>query len=68
MSAFDILDKDGDGYIDEDELAQIMGFNNESGHSVMKKLISDIDDNRDNKIDFTEFKKMITKLSKGDYN
>jgi Ca2+-binding EF-hand superfamily protein len=29
MNAFDILDKDGDGYIDEEELASIMGYTNE---------------------------------------
>jgi len=63
MSAFEILDKDGDGFIDEEELASVMGFGNDQSNGVMKKIISDIDDNRDNKIDFSEFKKMITKTS-----
>ncbi len=28
-------------------------------------MISDIDDNKDSKIDFNEFKQMIAKMSKG---
>jgi Ca2+-binding EF-hand superfamily protein len=26
MTAFDMLDKDGDGYIEESELAEILGY------------------------------------------
>ena len=63
MSAFDMLDKDGDGFIDEQELAVIMGLT-EYDKNVMKKLMSDVDDNSDNKIDYNEFKKMIISIHK----
>jgi Ca2+-binding EF-hand superfamily protein len=29
MNAFELLDKDGDGFIDEEELAGIMGYQND---------------------------------------
>jgi len=54
-----MLDKDGDGFIDEAELAEMFGSHNEADRKVMRKMISDIDDNKDSKIDFYEFKQMI---------
>ena len=34
LNAFDLLDKDGDGFIEESELAEILGLNSEAGHKV----------------------------------
>jgi Ca2+-binding EF-hand superfamily protein len=63
QNAFDLLDKDGNGYIDERELAEIIGMSQGFDSRLMRKLIQDVDDNRDNKIDFNEFKRMISNIS-----
>eukprot|EP00350_Pseudokeronopsis_sp_OXSARD2_P008786 CAMPEP_0170542556 /NCGR_PEP_ID=MMETSP0211-20121228/1945_1 /TAXON_ID=311385 /ORGANISM="Pseudokeronopsis sp., Strain OXSARD2" /LENGTH=58 /DNA_ID=CAMNT_0010845657 /DNA_START=1429 /DNA_END=1605 /DNA_ORIENTATION=+ len=56
------MDRDGDGYIDEEELKMVMGMGDKPDGEVMKRLISDIDFNFDNKIDFNEFKTMVQKM------
>ena len=60
-NAFEILDKDGDGYIEERELAELVG-GQEGVDTLMRKLISEVDGNSDNKIDLHEFKLMIKKM------
>lgn len=54
-----MLDLDGDGQIDEKELAELMGMKDKLDKNVMKYLIGDIDGDRDNKINIHEFKLMI---------
>lgn len=58
-----MLDKDGNGYIEEKELAEIIGLNSGNNKDAVKKLISEIDENGDNKIDFNEFKRMLSAMS-----
>jgi Ca2+-binding EF-hand superfamily protein len=58
-----MLDKDGNGYIEEKELAEIIGLPNGQNQETIRKLISEIDDNGDKKIDIEEFKKMLFSLS-----
>lgn len=58
-----MLDKDGNGYIEEKELAEIVGLQIGQNQEMLKKLMSEVDDNGDNKISFNEFKRMITLLS-----
>lgn len=55
-----MLDQDGDGYIEEKELADMIGHADGYDAEALKKLISEVDVNNDKKIDFSEFKKMIT--------
>jgi len=57
------LDRDGNGFIDEKELAEIIGLRDKFDSKMMKKLIADADDNNDNKIDFDEFRRMVTTIS-----
>lgn len=64
MSAFEFLDQDGNGFIDEKELAKVIGLTVGQNEDTVKKLISEIDDSGDGKIDFHEFKKMLTLLTK----
>ena len=63
QNAFEMLDKDGNGFIEEKELAEIIGLQIGQDQETIKKLISEIDSNGDNKIDFNEFKRMLTILS-----
>lgn len=58
-----MLDRDGNGYIEEKELAEIIGLQLGQNQEAIKKLIQEIDDNGDSRIDFHEFKKMLTVLS-----
>lgn len=66
LSAFDTLDKDGDGFIEEIELAEMLGYKDgdKIDHKMMYTLIKDIDLDSDGKIDFNEFKKMVSNISK----
>lgn len=58
-----MLDKDGNGYIEEKELAEIIGLSTGQNQEMLRKLMSEVDDNGDNKIDFGEFKRMLTLLN-----
>lgn len=57
-----MMDKDGDGYIEEKELADMIGQQSYD-KQVFKRMISEIDEDSDNKINFTEFRKMVSSLS-----
>jgi Ca2+-binding EF-hand superfamily protein len=58
-----MLDKDGNGFIEEKELAEIVGLQLGSNQDMLRKLMSEVDENGDSKIDFTEFKRMFSLLS-----
>lgn len=61
-----MLDKDGNGFIDKDELMMIL---NQHGHIDSEKAESDLNEifestdlNKDGKIDFDEFVATISKI------
>nr|DBA27807.1 TPA: hypothetical protein GDO54_008264 [Pyxicephalus adspersus] len=57
---FRIFDKNADGYIDSDELAEILRSSGESiTDEEIDELMRDGDKNNDGKIDFDEFLKMM---------
>jgi Ca2+-binding EF-hand superfamily protein len=58
-----MLDKDGNGYIEEKELAEIIGVQLGTNSDMLRRLMQEVDDNGDSKIDFQEFKRMLSMLS-----
>ena len=58
--AFKIFDKDHNGKLSVDEIISVFGGNKES----WKKVISEIDLNKDGEVDFNEFKLMMTNIDK----
>jgi len=58
--AFKIFDKDHNGKLSVDEIISVFGGNKES----WKKVISEIDLNKDGEVDFNEFKIMMTNIDK----
>lgn len=58
-----MLDKDGNGYIEAQELAEIVGLQIGSNQDMLRKLMSEVDENGDSKIDLEEFRRMLTVLS-----
>ncbi|XP_068119360.1 troponin C, skeletal muscle isoform X2 [Hyperolius riggenbachi] len=57
---FRIFDKNADGYIDGEELAEILRSSGESiADEEIEELMKDGDKNNDGKIDFDEFLKMM---------
>jgi len=55
-SVFDVLDADGNGEIDAEELAQVLDMTNEGDEEKIKELISEVDTDNDGKINFEEFR------------
>lgn len=69
--AFSYFDKDKSGFITRDEIRKIMCSNSEEGglnipEDEIDKLISEVDFNNDNKIDYNEFLNMMKKDLKGE--
>mmetsp|Transcript_20714 Transcript_20714/g.18120 ORF Transcript_20714/g.18120 Transcript_20714/m.18120 type:complete len:120 (-) Transcript_20714:658-1017(-) len=62
--AFNLFDKDGNGFIDAEELAMIFnpGNQKEISSSVWEELIKEVDLNGDGKISFEEFSEMMLNL------
>lgn len=58
-SAFDVFDRDNNGYIISSELKEVLGGNSASEDCVWNKLIGELDKNGDGKVDFEEFSQMI---------
>ncbi len=58
--AFKMFDKDNSGRLSIDEIISVFGGNEES----WKKVISEIDLNKDGEVDFNEFKIMMTNIDK----
>merc|ERR1712096_353872 len=52
-AVFKVLDHDGDGFIDAEELKQVLGLDDDTAISAM---ISEVDTNKDGKISLDEFK------------
>ncbi len=64
--AFDYFDIDGSGEITLDEIAQIFKNHIKSGDITkgLKKIISEVDINKDGKVQFSEFKQIMKRLTK----
>ncbi|MYY57416.1 EF-hand domain-containing protein, partial [Ligilactobacillus salivarius] len=63
--AFKVFDSDGDGYISAMELQQVLsklGFPEaQQGIQQIQHMISSVDENRDGRVDFFEFKHMMSR-------
>ena len=61
-----MMDKDGNGFIDQDELLVILNqhghINSETALRDVKEIFNASDINKDGKIDFEEFCNTITKI------
>ena len=62
-AAFDLFDKDRGGTIEASEIAAILGASSTSEDQVWLDVIREVDINGDGKIDFEEFKVMMTKMA-----
>ena len=60
---FKILDKNGNGQIEKEELKNFFGYNDEQ-NSIVDDMIKELDTNSDNQISKEEFKKMMQKMYK----
>ena len=59
-AAFEVFDKDGNGYIDREELKDIMKqLGNNFTDQQISKMMEEADTDKDGKIDFGEFKQMM---------
>lgn len=60
--AFDVFDKNGDGFIDAEELQRVLsllGLKQGSDIENCKRMIRSFDENRDGRIDFNEYVKLM---------
>jgi calmodulin len=57
-AAFAAFDRDGDGFIDAAELRAVLGFG-AAGAAERQRMIDAYDEDRDGKIDFSEFVKLM---------
>merc|ERR1711976_591073 len=63
--AFSLFDKDGDGQITTKELGTVMrSLHQNPTEAELREMISEVDKNGDNAIDFPEFVKMMAKKMK----
>lgn len=59
--AFNVFDKNGDGFISHDELSLVLkNLGDPSSETDVAKMIKDADSDGNNLIDFEEFKKMMS--------
>lgn len=64
MNAFRKIDLNGDGYLSLDELYKIMNKGDQTmSRDEVRKLIDDVDDNKDGKLDYREFTNMMMKTA-----
>lgn len=56
-------DKDKTGYIEEEELKEMLKDDNEVSRQVVKNIFSGSDNNQDNRLDFDEFVGMVQNRS-----
>lgn len=63
--AFEIFDKDKDGYITAKELIQVMkSLNQDPSEQEINEMIKQVDLDNNGRIDFNEFAELMTKRSK----
>lgn len=61
-AAFKIFDKDNSGYINAEEIRNVLGKGKNIDDNVWEELINDVDINGDGEISFKEFKKMMQSM------
>ena len=61
-AAFDTFDVDKSGTISIDEIKKILGHGKKINEKVWKKILADVDSNKDGNIDYKEFKSMMDKF------
>lgn len=59
--AFKFFDKDSDGYITMDELKVALAKYNMGDDKTIKDIIAEVDSNKDDRIDYNEFRAMMSK-------
>ncbi|XP_077987326.1 calmodulin-alpha-like [Glandiceps talaboti] len=60
--AFNVFDKDGDGYINPTELRQIMSnLGEKMSDDEFKEMLAEIDEDGDGRVSYDEFVQMMTK-------
>ena len=67
LKAFSIFDKDGDGFIDSDEMAEVFvrGSNfRKDFEQLWNEICADADTNNDGRLDFNEFEAAMKKIMK----
>jgi len=58
-SVFNILDRDGNGVVDAEELALVLGMNSEVEKRKVKEIIREVDTNGDGVLSFEEFREAM---------
>ncbi|KAG8056727.1 hypothetical protein GUJ93_ZPchr0002g25024 [Zizania palustris] len=65
-AAFRVFDRDGDGFIDAGELRSVLGslgFSAGAGAAECQRMIDAYDEDKDGRIDFTEFLKFMERTA-----
>jgi len=62
--AFDAFDKDKNGFIDKNEVKELLGAGREFSEKDWASLIRDVDANADGRISFDEFERMMDCFTK----
>ena len=62
-AAFKLFDKDGDGTIDANEVAAILGHNVSEAENIWAEIIQEVDQDGDGRIQYEEFVLMLKKLA-----
>ncbi len=57
-----MFDKDGSGFISNDEIKEILGFGKTISEEAVNDIIKQVDANGDGQISFEEFSLMMRKL------
>ncbi|KAL4429783.1 hypothetical protein ABPG74_004420 [Tetrahymena malaccensis] len=62
--AFSLFDKDGDGYITQQEIQNVLGVGMDFDSETWTKIVAEVDENGDGQVSFEEFKKIMQTLVK----
>ena len=65
-AAFEIFDRDESGYIDANEIKQVLGKGKQLDEKVWAELIREVDINGDGEVSYKEFKKIMQQLLIGE--
>lgn len=57
-----MFDKDGSGFISNQEIKEILGFGKAISEEAVNEIIKQVDENGDGQISFEEFSSMMKKL------
>lgn len=67
-SVFDMLDINGDGYIDQDELKENFKVKSEDDEKLIQEIIEEVDNDKDGKISHEEFEIGMKKILINTFN